>query len=103
MRNDYLDIAKGIGDRNALEGGKPHGAVLITPGGFIVTGADETAKKHDPTAHAELIAIRLACAHLEVSELPGTVIYSSSRPCPMCRSAASLTGAIIMTTKGRAL
>ncbi len=67
--------------------GGPFGAVIVHKGQVIATGSNEVTKQHDPTAHAEVVAIRRACAALKNHELRGCVLYSSCEPCPMCLGA----------------
>ena len=69
------------------EGG-PFGAVIVRDGKIIAEGWNRVVASHDPTAHAEIGAIRTACAGLANFHLPGCTLYASSEPCPMCLSAA---------------
>ena len=69
------------------EGG-PFGAVIVRDGKIIAEDCNHVVARHDPTAHAEISAIRTACAALGHFHLSGCTIYSSSEPCPMCLSAA---------------
>ena len=68
--------------------GGPFGAVIVRDGEIIAEGWNRVVASHDPTAHAEIAAIRDACQRLGQFHLPGTVLYASSEPCPMCLSAA---------------
>jgi guanine deaminase len=70
----------------ADEGG-PFAAVVVTDGTVIGEGWNQVTSRNDPTAHAEVVAIRNACAHLGSFSLEGAVIYSSCEPCPMCLAA----------------
>ena len=79
-----IEIAK-LGVEN-LEGG-PFGAVVVKDNKIIGYGNNKVLKEKDPTAHAEIIAIRDACKKLNTHDLTGCVIYSTSEPCPMCLSA----------------
>ena len=72
---------------NMASGGGPFGAVIIRDGEVIATGTNRVTANHDPTAHAEVVAIRRACASLKVFHLEGCEIYSSCEPCPMCLAA----------------
>ncbi|WLV24842.1 nucleoside deaminase [Aciduricibacillus chroicocephali] len=65
-------------------GAQPFGSVIVRDGEVIATGVNEIAAHNDPTAHAEIQAIRKACEKLEQPELSGCVLYASSRPCPLC-------------------
>ena len=75
--------------RTTMEGGRggPFGAVIVRDGKVIAEGANEVTSSNDPTAHAEVVAIRRACAAVEDFSLAGATIYSSCEPCPMCLSA----------------
>ncbi len=79
-----IELAK-IGIKN-LEGG-PFGAVVVKDNKIIGYGNNKVLKEKDPTAHAEIIAIRDACKKLDTHDLTGCAIYSTSEPCPMCLSA----------------
>jgi len=68
------------------EGG-PFGAVIAREGELLGKGHNTVLKSHDPTAHAEINAIRDACRRLQKHHLTGAVIYSNFEPCPMCLSA----------------
>ncbi len=67
--------------------GGPFGAVIVRDGAFIAEGCNQVTSTNDPTAHAEIVAIRAACAVLHDFCLPGGEIYTSCEPCPMCLSA----------------
>lgn len=73
-------------------GGRPFGAVVVKDGAVIATGVNEIGANGDPTAHAELSAIRRAAQVLGSPRLDGCVVYASGQPCPMCLSAMYLTG-----------
>lgn len=68
-------------------GGGPFGAVIVKDGRVIAEGWNEVTSSNDPTAHAEIVAIRRACAAVSDFKLRGAIIYSSCEPCPMCLSA----------------
>jgi len=70
----------------AGEGG-PFGAVVVRSGRIIGEGWNRVTSGHDPTAHAEITAIREACRHLSSFELRGCELFSSCEPCPMCLAA----------------
>lgn len=85
---EYLSIAireaaKGM---RAGEGG-PFGAIIVRDGQIIGRGHNTVVHSHDPTAHAEVNAIRNACASMGQHHLTGAVIYTNFEPCPMCLSA----------------
>lgn len=74
---------------NVLSGeGGPFGAVVVRNGSIIGEGVNRVTVTNDPTAHAEMIAIREACAKLGSFELKGCELYSSCEPCPMCLGAS---------------
>ena len=64
--------------------GGPFGAVVVRAGEIIAEGVNRVTSTNDPTAHAEVVAIREACRKLQLFELKGCEIYASSEPCPMC-------------------
>ena len=68
------------------EGG-PFGAVIVKDGEIVAEGWNKVTSSNDPTAHAEMVAIRNACEKLGSFELKGCEIYTSCEPCPMCLSA----------------
>lgn len=67
--------------------GGPFGAVIVKDGVLIAKSPNTVTTSNDPTAHAEINAIRLACKELKTFDLSGCEIYSSCEPCPMCLSA----------------
>ena len=74
--------------RNVDEGGGPFAAVVVRDGRVLAEGVNRVTRDHDPTAHAEVVAIRAACRELEDHVLAGSVLVSSCEPCPLCVSAA---------------
>ena len=79
-----LDLAReGVGRGD----GGPFGAVVVQAGTIVGEGWNRVLKTHDPTAHAEMVAIRDACARLGMFDLSDCEIYASSEPCPMCLGA----------------
>ncbi|MCB2186469.1 MAG: nucleoside deaminase [Deltaproteobacteria bacterium] len=72
---------------NLLAGGGPFGAVVVKDGQVVATGCNRVCPELDPTAHAEMVAIREACQALGVFHLTGAVLYASTEPCPMCLAA----------------
>lgn len=72
---------------NVAQGGGPFGAVIARDGEIIATGVNRVTALCDPTAHAEISAIRAAAAKLGTFDLSGCEIYTSCEPCPMCLSA----------------
>ena len=84
-----MNIAKKAAQNgmNKNEGG-PFGAVITNEKGDIVSkGNNKVLKENDPTAHAEIVAIRIACKKLNTYDLSNYVLYTSCEPCPMCLSA----------------
>jgi tRNA(Arg) A34 adenosine deaminase TadA len=75
-----------IGSRDGVGQG-PFGAVIVKDGKIVGQGHNMVITNTDPTAHAEVVAIRDACKNLETFELQGCEIYTSCEPCPMCLSA----------------
>lgn len=67
--------------------GGPFGAIVVKDGEIIARGVNRVTESHDPTAHAEVVAIREACQKLESFQLDGCEIYTSCEPCPMCLGA----------------
>jgi guanine deaminase len=67
--------------------GGPFGAVVVKDGKIIARGANQVTTSNDPTAHAEVVAIRMACEVLGTFQLDGCEIYTSCEPCPMCLGA----------------
>ena len=67
--------------------GGPFGAVVVRGGAVVGEGWNEVLRSNDPTAHAEVVAIRHACRTLETYDLTGCEIYASCEPCPMCLGA----------------
>ena len=76
--------------RRGMEGGAggPFGAVVVKDGRVVAEGWNQVTSTNDPTAHAEVVAIRRACAALGRFDLRGAVLYTSCEPCPMCLAAA---------------
>lgn len=72
---------------NVKNGGGPFGAVIVKDGEIVATGVNRVTANHDPTAHAEVSAIRVACQKLGTFDLSGCEIYTSCEPCPMCLGA----------------
>jgi len=79
IRLSEYNIEKGLGG--------PFGAVVVKAGEVIAESANKVVPENDPTAHAEVSAIRLACKALNTYDLSGCVIYTSCEPCPMCLGA----------------
>lgn len=74
------------------EGGGPFGAVIVRDGQIIAKAGNRVVLSHDPTAHAEVLAIREASGILDSHDLSGCVLYASCEPCPMCLGAIYWAG-----------
>jgi tRNA(adenine34) deaminase len=84
-----MDIAFGEARAAAARGEVPVGAVIVSEGRIIASAGNRTLEQRDPTAHAEMLAIRQACAALDSERLPGCDLYVTLEPCPMCAAAIS--------------
>ncbi|MEA5453897.1 nucleoside deaminase [Sinomonas sp. JGH33] len=84
----HLARAVQLATQNVLEDGGPFGAVVVSADGQIFDGVNRVTANNDPTAHAEVTAIRAACRELGTFDLSGAVLYSSCEPCPMCLASA---------------
>lgn len=84
----WLDHAVAQAARNVAEGGGPFGALVVRGAEVVAVGVNEVTRTLDPTAHAEVVAIRAACRALGEFTLAGCVLVSSCEPCPLCLSAA---------------
>ncbi|MBN8876050.1 MAG: nucleoside deaminase [Sphingobacteriales bacterium] len=75
--------------QQGMENGKggPFGCVIVKDGQIVGEGCNMVTSLNDPTAHAEVVAIRNACRHLQTHQLTGCDIYTSCEPCPMCLGA----------------
>ena len=87
--NKYMELAKKMASKGVEENeGGPFGAVITDKkGNIIATGNNQVLKNNDPTAHAEITAIRTACNKLKTYGLSNYILYTSCEPCPMCLSA----------------
>ena len=88
----FMEMAIRLSEENIDNGGGPFGAVIVRNGEIISTGANRVVPNNDPTAHAEVMAIRNACSKLGTFQLTDCTVYSSCEPCPMCRSALYWAG-----------
>ena len=88
MDNPFMARAIQLSIDNVRSGrGGPFGAVVVKDGSIIAEGANQVTSTNDPTAHAEMVAIREACRKLVAFELEACEIYTSCEPCPMCLGA----------------
>lgn len=86
----HMDAALAEARAAAARGEVPVGAVVVAPGGQVVARAgNRTRERNDPTAHAEILAIRAACALVGSERLEGHDLYVTLEPCPMCAAAIS--------------
>ena len=84
----FLAMAVQLAQENVGSGkGGPFGAVIVKDGQILATGTNQVLSTQDPTMHAEVSAIRNACAKLKSFDLKDCIIYSSCEPCPMCLGA----------------
>ena len=84
----FMQEAVRLSIANVTEGkGGPFGAIVVKDGKIIARGANSVTSTNDPTAHAEVVAIRIACDTLKTFQLDGCDIYTSCEPCPMCLGA----------------
>lgn len=83
----FMRKAIALSVNNIKNGGGPFGAVIVKDGKVVATGVNRVTANTDPTAHAEVTAIRKASRKLKTHDLSGCVIYTSCEPCPMCLGA----------------
>ena len=88
----FMELAAHLSEENIDFDGGPFGAVIVRNGEVIATGTNRVTASNDPTAHAEISAIRAACQKLNTFNLKDCVVYSSCEPCPMCLSAIYWAG-----------
>ena len=91
-REGFLREAIALAHANVEKGGRPFGAVVVKDGAVIATGVNEVVGTNDPTAHAELNAIRAATRKFGSPDLTGCTVFASGHPCPMCMAAMRLAG-----------
>lgn len=84
----YLEQAVRLAVQNVADGGGPFGALVVAPDGTSYEGVNRVTRDNDPTAHAEVVAIRKAASESGDFDLSGAVLYSSCEPCPLCLAAA---------------
>ena len=88
----FMQMAIDLSSENVDNGGGPFGAVIVRNGEVLSTGVNRVVAENDPTAHAEVSAVRAACGRLQTFKLDGCTVYSSCEPCPMCLSALYWAG-----------
>jgi guanine deaminase len=87
MSADFMRRAIALALENIRAGGGPFAAVIVKDGRIIAEGANRVTATNDPTAHAEVVAIREACRALRNFQLDGCDLYTTCEPCPMCLGA----------------
>ncbi|MBS2532121.1 nucleoside deaminase [Catenulispora sp. NF23] len=86
--HDWLGDAIELAENNVAAGGGPFGALIVRDGEVLARSGNRVTESFDPTAHAEVMAIRAACSRIRDFRLTGTTLISSCEPCPMCITAA---------------
>lgn len=85
--NKFMKVAKDMAEDNLVtNAGGPFGACIVKEGRVVGVGSNKVLSTNDPTAHAEIVAIREACKNLGTYDLSDCEIYASCYPCPMCLS-----------------
>ena len=87
LKNNFMLRAIELSVNSANNAGGPFGCVIVRDNKIIAEGSNIVTSSNDPTAHAEIVAIRDACQKLNTFNLSGSDLYSSCEPCPMCLSA----------------
>ena len=86
--NNFMKFANDLAKENLItNAGGPFGACIVKDNKIVGKGSNNVLKNNDPTAHAEIMAIRDACKNLNTYELSNCILYTSCYPCPMCMSA----------------
>ena len=88
----WLDEAIRLAYEYVAQGGHPFGALVVSGEQLVAEGVNRTRQDEDPTAHAELLAIRAACGRRHTLRLEDCLLVSSAEPCPLCQAAAVLAG-----------
>jgi guanine deaminase len=86
-QQDFMHEAISLAIENVASGGGPFGCLIVKDGKVIARGVNRVTQTNDPTAHAEVVAIRAACESLGTFQLTGCELYTSCEPCPMCMAA----------------
>lgn len=92
--NQFIQQAISLAMDNVNVGGRPFGAVIVNNGKVIASAVNQILTTNDPTAHAELLALREAGKVLGRTKLDDCVVYASGQPCPMCLAAMRMAGII---------
>jgi tRNA(Arg) A34 adenosine deaminase TadA len=88
----FMTEAIALARENVRRGGRPFGAVLVMDGEVVAHGVNGVVETHDPTSHAEILAVRAAAIKRHSPILKGATMYASGHPCPMCLAAMRLAG-----------
>ncbi|TWF93528.1 guanine deaminase [Saccharopolyspora dendranthemae] len=88
QEHDWMTRAIELATTSVHNGGGPFGAVIVRDGEIVATGNNRVTADLDPTAHAEVVAIRNACRELDAFSLAGCMLVTSCEPCPMCLASA---------------
>lgn len=81
---DFVQRTIDLARQNVAEGGRPFATVIVQDDEVLAESANKVAQTHDPTAHAEILAIREACTKLGTEHLVDATVYAMAHPCPMC-------------------
>jgi guanine deaminase len=87
VNNPFMARAIDLAIENVRTGGGPFAAVVVKDGRIVAEGTNRVTSSNDPTAHAEVVAIRAACTALRAFQLDGCDLYTTCEPCPMCLGA----------------
>lgn len=90
--NQFLQQAITLARENVEKGGRPFGALVVCNGEVVAKGTNQMLALNDPTAHAELMALRQAGKTLGRVRLEDCIVYASGQPCPMCLAAMRMAG-----------
>jgi tRNA(adenine34) deaminase len=80
----YMHLALEDARRSMQSGNRPVGSLIVRDGEILARAGNTMYTDHDPSAHAEVAALRLACGRSQSAELPGSTLYTTLEPCPMC-------------------
>lgn len=87
VEQDFMKQAIELAVENVRGGGGPFAALIVKDGRIVATGVNRVTATNDPTAHAEIVAIRAACRAINSFQLDGCELYTTCEPCPMCMGA----------------
>jgi guanine deaminase len=87
QHHQFMQLAIDLANENIENGGGPFGAVVVCNGQLVGSGVNQVTNHNDPTAHAEVLAIRSASGYLKRFDLSDCVLYTTCEPCPMCLGA----------------